>query len=216
VKVRDEDRERGVTDDWPDGPAVGQQRAVDGCRPPNTAALPCPWCRTGEPRLPLPRAKSVGETSWTGKRWVSCACGAKGPRCDSDVAAVAAWNRVCRLAERGAEVQGATDSPTWPYVLAFARLMEAKLAANRHKGDRAGWLAMSPLDLMARAQGELGELMASLANWHHAELHPKAYDKHEREIFRQAVLAECPDAPNFAMMIADVCGGLAPAEVPHV
>ena len=32
------------------------------------------------------------------------------------------------------------DSPTWQFVLAFAVRMEAKLAKNRHKGDRPGWL----------------------------------------------------------------------------
>jgi hypothetical protein len=31
-------------------------------------------------------------------------------------------------------------NPTKPHVDAFANLMESRLAENRHKGDREGWL----------------------------------------------------------------------------
>lgn len=86
------------------------------------------------------------------------------------------------------------DSPTWPYVLGFALLMEAKLEANRHKGDRDGWIRCSVGDfLLPRLREEFGELCDALPEGAPAE-----------------IAAEAADVANFAMMIADVCGGLVP------
>lgn len=85
-------------------------------------------------------------------------------------------------------------SPTKPYVLSFAELMEEKLSRNRHKGDRDGWLSCPLPRLMHLLLAEVLEL---------------------EEVTRGGVAAsasevalECADVANFAMMIADKCGGL--------
>lgn len=75
---------------------------------------------------------------------------------------------------------GVESSATWPYVLAFARLMEAKLEKNRHKGNREGWLKD-----FARLREELAELEAATDR-------PSNGD----------VPGEAADVANFAMMIA--------------
>lgn len=85
-------------------------------------------------------------------------------------------------------------SPTWPYVLAFARLMEAKLAKNRHKGDRSGWIKNEPDRLAERLLEELEELETEIGNG--------------MNYVPSRVASEAADVANFAMMIADVCGGL--------
>ena len=90
--------------------------------------------------------------------------------------------------------EGQHDSPTWPYVLAFAEAMEEKLAANRHKGDREGWLKDSPEALFARLEEETRELLCVLESSY--------------ILSKTKVLHEAADVANFAMMIADVCGGL--------
>jgi len=78
-------------------------------------------------------------------------------------------------------------SPTIPHVLKFAEAMEGKLAKNRHKGDREGWLKNDPWELLTRLKQETRELELALE-------------------FRQdpdSVLKECADIANFAMMVAD-------------
>lgn len=90
-------------------------------------------------------------------------------------------------AERAEAFDGLLDSPTGPYVLAFARRMEAKLDRNRHKGDRHGWLGMHPLDLLRRARDEADELENAILSGHVPD----------------AVWAEAADAANFALMVAD-------------
>lgn len=54
------------------------------------------------------------------------------------------------------------DSPTKEYVLHFAELMESRLAGNRHKGDREGWLQQSVLTHIKHATKHLLELEAAL------------------------------------------------------
>lgn len=91
-------------------------------------------------------------------------------------------------------------SPTWPYVLAFAKRMEAKLALNRHKGDRGGWINNTADELLERLKEELEELEGALLP------HPGLAKDRSQE--RRA--DEAADVANFAMMIADVCGGVKP------
>ena len=79
------------------------------------------------------------------------------------------------------------NSPTWPYVLAFAEVMEEKLAANRHKGDREGWRKESVEWLLGRLRVEVEELAAA--------------EPDEQ-------VAEAADVANFCMFIADNCGAL--------
>ncbi len=91
-----------------------------------------------------------------------------------------------------------TPSPTSPYVLAFAELMEAKLEANRHKGNREGWMKASPNALLERLREELVELIWALRGTT-LEPGPDAL---------AAVAHEAADVANFAMMIADRIGAL--------
>lgn len=95
-----------------------------------------------------------------------------------------------------AESSGASPdreaSATWPYVLAFAHEMERKLAANRHKGDREGWVKMPQGWLLTRVLAETAELASAL----------------DAEDGSARITSEAADLANFAMMIADVAGGL--------
>jgi NTP pyrophosphatase (non-canonical NTP hydrolase) len=75
--------------------------------------------------------------------------------------------------------------------------MEAKLEENRHKGDREGWQRDHARALFIRLQEELKEL--ELAIDRPVELRRS----HE-------IRSEAADVANFAMMIADVAGGLEP------
>ncbi len=86
------------------------------------------------------------------------------------------------------------DSPTWPYVLAFAKRMEAKLAKNRHKGDRNGWIKDDPKALFWRIGDEHKELMQAMESGTNEE-----------------IANEAADVANFAMMIADIFGGCEPS-----
>lgn len=73
-------------------------------------------------------------------------------------------------------------SPTRKYVDAFARAMESKLAQNRYKGDRSGWLSSTRESLVTRLEQELSEWLES------------------------PTLDEAADIANFLMFIADKDG----------
>lgn len=65
--------------------------------------MPCPWCGDAKP----------GVLESCGDPFVMCpstACNANGPECETRAEAIAAWNRVCANAARGAEVAGATEA----------------------------------------------------------------------------------------------------------
>ena len=81
-----------------------------------------------------------------------------------------------------------------PEVAAFAMLMEAEL---RKHDDRPGWKQSSPNWLMERLQEELKELSVALDYKGPC-----------------GVGQEAADVANFAMMIADVSGGMKPAPSP--
>jgi NTP pyrophosphatase (non-canonical NTP hydrolase) len=78
-------------------------------------------------------------------------------------------------------------SGTYSYVRAFGRIMEGKLQANRHKGDREGWVESRPLDLLERVTEELDELLAAV------------FHRESDEV----VAKEAADVANMAMMVAD-------------
>ena len=82
---------------------------------------------------------------------------------------------------------GTSPSPTWPYVLEFARRMEKKLDANRHKGNREGWINDDPASLIRRIQGETDELIGAIHKGQNA----------------QRIADEAADIANFCMMAAD-------------
>jgi DNA-directed RNA polymerase subunit RPC12/RpoP/NTP pyrophosphatase (non-canonical NTP hydrolase) len=77
-------------------------------------------------------------------------------------------------------------------VLAFARLMEAKLEKNRHKGNREGWIKDSPRALFDRLRDEVEELGQEI----------------DADCPASTTGGEAADVGNFAMMIADVAGAL--------
>ena len=81
-----------------------------------------------------------------------------------------------------------------PEVAAFAQAMEAQLRANDHK---PGWRGDSPEILMRRLYEEAGELRRCVVC-----REPWSAEEAAR------VLKEAADVANFAMMVADVCGGL--------
>ena len=110
------------------------------------------------------------------------------------------------LSEAGAP--GAAPSATRPYVDAFADEMEAKLAENRDKGDREGWLRYGVDLLFKMLQSEVDELWRELCDVPRVDAlgGPDSVASLQRRIMREAA-----DVGNVAMMIADVTGGLAGA-----
>jgi hypothetical protein len=78
-----------------------------------------------------------------------------------------------------------------PEVLAFAVAMETRLRANDHKG---GWGSCSAAHLLSRVADEFKELKRAVGDLNGGD-----------------ILHEAADVANFAMMVADVCGALAPA-----
>jgi hypothetical protein len=91
-----------------------------------------------------------------------------------------------------------------PEVAAFAQLMEAKLRENDHKG---GWQHDGTDALLKRLREEADELQyvtETSGAWCSAP--PRSVLNTEERI---RVAREAADVANFAMMIADVCGGLA-------
>jgi NTP pyrophosphatase (non-canonical NTP hydrolase) len=91
---------------------------------------------------------------------------------------------------------------------AFADEMEARLADNRDKGDREGWRHELPTDLLGKLLRETGELTESIGSLMIAENDRAAYDDHDCEVWAASIRSECADVANFAMMIADVAGGM--------
>lgn len=77
-----------------------------------------------------------------------------------------------------------------PEVAWFAGIMEERMRANDHKG---GWRGDRPADLMLRLYQEAAEL--------YEEIRP-GYSTVPSRVEKEAA-----DVANFAMMIADVCGG---------
>lgn len=101
-------------------------------------------------------------------------------------------------------------SPTRPWVDAFADEMEAKLAENRHKGDRSGWRFEPPGLLLSKLIREVAELAEAVDNASEADRDILTYSEAQRAVFREAVRREAADVANFAMMLADVAGGMKP------
>lgn len=81
-------------------------------------------------------------------------------------------------------------SPTFPFVLSFARVMESKLAQNRHKGDSDGWRSAGTEKLFSLLRKEVEELSQAIQ---------------DRDA--TAIALEAADVANFAMMVAD-CASL--------
>lgn len=90
----------------------------------------------------------------------------------------------------------AADEPVAKYddvLIPFLALMRIELHANSDKGDRPGWLSMSP-------ETALLEIY-----WHTAKLSAAVKNDDTALITEHAA-----DVANMAMMLLDVCGALAP------
>ena len=90
-------------------------------------------------------------------------------------------------------------SETWPLVLAFAHCMEAKLEANRYKGNREAWVGDDPERLLRRLREEVDELEIAMKV---AEVRLTESSDNVRRAAR-SVAGEAADVGNFSMMIAD-------------
>lgn len=86
-----------------------------------------------------------------------------------------------------------------PEVAAFARIMEAKLRENDHK---SGWKHDTAFALLDRVEHEVAELRSALFGVHCRVFSGKC------DGCREEVVGEAADVANFAMMVADVVGGL--------
>ena len=103
-------------------------------------------------------------------------------------------------------------SDTRPWVDAFADEMESKLAENRHKGNREGWQAEPAGWLFSRLKEEVAELEAAM-NKPLGDCSCRSVDECQhigRFRDEDEIRSECADIANFAMMIADVAGGMRP------
>lgn len=85
----------------------------------------------------------------------------------------------------------AIDAKYDDVLLPFARLMAKELHANAGKGDRPGWLMMTPA-------------IGMLEIYYHAAKLQKAIKDGNGEGIREYAA----DVANMAMMLLDVCGGL--------
>jgi NTP pyrophosphatase (non-canonical NTP hydrolase) len=82
----------------------------------------------------------------------------------------------------------------------FAEAMETKLRENDHKGH---WGDCDPRWLLARLDEERGELIDTV--FVRLRQQKDGLDWPESA---ESILREAADVANFAMMVADVCGGL--------
>lgn len=120
----------------------------------------------------------------------------------AEAAQLQAYIRQLELAMRdAADRQLEGTAGLRPPVLAFAWLMEGKL--RKHDADRGarGWQDDRPEALRDRIGDELAEVTQALRQW----TNPNSCEA----TARNTVANECADVGNFAMMVADVCGGLA-------
>lgn len=91
-------------------------------------------------------------------------------------------------AQGEAALRGKYGDVLRPFVIA----MEAELHANAGKGDRPGWLAMSPQTALLEIYYHLGKLQ-------------RAVKKEGGDLIREYAA----DVANMSMMLLDICGGLA-------
>ncbi len=91
-----------------------------------------------------------------------------------------------------------------PNVLSFACAMEKKLRENDHKG---GWDNSLSSWLLDRLEEEINELKTARTAYINA-IDPLTSTHEQLEPYRKAILDECADVANFAMMIASVCRAL--------
>jgi NTP pyrophosphatase (non-canonical NTP hydrolase) len=94
-----------------------------------------------------------------------------------------------------------------PEVMALARAMERKLRANDY---RPGWRGETRGWLLKRLRQETAELAEALALEWSLRFGGRTEDAADMVAAKAAVLDECADVANFAMMLADKCCVLSP------
>lgn len=91
-------------------------------------------------------------------------------------------------------------------VTTFAEIMDRKLSANAHKGH---WGGCRPEWLLARLLEEAGELAACLLKRDDALRMLQISERGAlNPDYAKTIAREAADVANFALMIADLCGGL--------
>jgi hypothetical protein len=80
----------------------------------------------------------------------------------------------------------------------FVSLMRRELHANSRKGDRPGWLKMDANTALLEVYWHVAKLSAAVKNND-----------------GPAIQEHSADVANMALMVLDVCGGLAFVEAPH-
>jgi hypothetical protein len=88
---------------------------------------------------------------------------------------------------------------------AFSREMWKELKANRRKGDRAGWLACHPMQLVMEVFHHAAKLHAAVLE---LKKLPSSEAGYTRSHFRDLVREYAADTANMAMMVADSVGVL--------
>lgn len=73
----------------------------------------------------------------------------------------------------------------------FVKMMDKELHANAGKGDRQGWLSMTPDQAMLEIYYHAAKLQKAVRDGDHA-----------------LVMEYSADVANMSMMMADICGGL--------
>ncbi|HEX5913884.1 MAG TPA: hypothetical protein VFY54_12210 [Rubrobacter sp.] len=102
--------------------------------------------------------------------------------------------------ELGWRAAGLPASPTRQWCLDFAERLEGRLAVNRHKGDRPGWLSAPAAQLIARAKANMEALERAVSQgappeevWRHAvdvaNLSAMAADSYASEVASEAPVA---------------------------
>ena len=97
----------------------------------------------------------------------------------------------------------------------FVFAMQEELAANAGKGDRPGWLSMSPREALAEVQHHYVKLHAAVVEfdrWENCrEPRPLPWMGHRpvtADLLVAAIREYAADVANMAMMAADRCGAL--------
>jgi len=95
----------------------------------------------------------------------------------------------------------------------FVLAMQEELAANAGKGDRPGWLSMSPREVLAEVQHHYVKLHAAVVEfdrWENCqEPRPLPWvGAVTADLLIAAIREYAADVANMAMMAADRCGAL--------
>jgi hypothetical protein len=114
---------------------------------------PNPWCKTSRPQ----RIRTEETIACVVRSRVECTCGAKGPMCDTEDEAIAAWNHRPVIDELIAKVQLVTDSAN-----EMRRIRQTDLATCQGMVDRKEQMRRNAEKLSALLQEENAMLKAQV------------------------------------------------------